>query len=258
MISERTARDVYGSGDPVGRRIILRKWGRPPDLPFTVIGVSSDTDAQSLMSRNDGVVYVPMAQHFEAGRSMILARSADPGMGALLIQNAMRQVEPDLAVASAGAASRVLAGAHALARVGVLLAATLGLLTLVLAMIGLYGIQSHLVAQRTREIGVRMALGAAAGQIRMLMLRQGYRPVFEGVALGLAFGALGRALIRAYIDARVTPVDPMAFAMVPVPLILAALRRMLRPGATRLARRSERRPTASVDLEMWKCGNVEI
>ena len=154
---------------------------------------------------------------------MILARSAEPAMGARLIQNAVRQVEPDLALANAGPASTVLAGAHALARAGVILAATLGLLTLILAMIGLYGIQSHLVTQRTREIGVRMALGAAAGQIRTLVLRQGYRPVLEGLALGLVFGALCRALIRAYIDARVTPVDPVAFAVVPVPLVIAAL-----------------------------------
>ena len=89
-------------------------------------------------------------------------------------------------------------------------------------MIGLYGIQSHLVARRTREVGVRMALGAAARQIQLMMLREGYRPVFEGLVIGFVFGALVRTIIRSYVNAQVTPIDPVAFAIVPVPLILAA------------------------------------
>ena len=223
VLSEKAARDLFGATDPVGRRVLSRKWGRPPDLPFTVIGVASDTDAQSLTSRKDGVVYVPFAQHYEPRLAVVLARTAQPAAGARLIQNALRQTDADVAVQQAGPASLVLAGPHVIARIAALLATVLGLLTLVLAMVGLYGIQSHLVARRTREVGVRMALGAAARQIQLMVLREGYRPVIEGLVMGLVFGALGRTVIRAYIDARVTPVDPVAFAVVPVPLVIAAL-----------------------------------
>jgi ABC-type antimicrobial peptide transport system permease subunit len=68
-----------------------------------------------------------------------------------------------------------------------------------------------------------MALGAGARQIQLMMLREGYRPVIEGLLMGLFFGALARTTIRAYVNAGVTPVDPVAFAIVPVPLIVAAL-----------------------------------
>ena len=68
-----------------------------------------------------------------------------------------------------------------------------------------------------------MALGAAAGQIRAPVLRQGDRPVIERPGLRLAFGALARTLIRAYIDSRLTPVDPIAFSLVPIPLLVPAL-----------------------------------
>ena len=223
VISEKAARDLFGSADPIGRRVLARNSGRPPDLPFTVVGVSSETDSQSLTSRKSGVIYVPMAQHREPRIAVVLARTADPAMGGRAIQNALRQAGPDLAAQQAGPASLVLAGPHVIARIAALLATTLGLLTLVLAMVGLFGIQSHLVARRTREVGVRMALGAASRQIQMMVLKEGYRPVIEGLVMGLVLGAIVRTIIRAFVNAQVTPIDPVAFAIVPVPLILAAL-----------------------------------
>jgi len=70
-------------------------------------------------------------------------------------------------------------------------ALALGALTLLLAMVGLFGIQSHIVARRTREIGVRMSLGASGAQIKRMVLKDGYRPVLEGLALGLFIGLSG-------------------------------------------------------------------
>ena len=102
------------------------------------------------------------------------------------------------------------------------LATALGLLTLVLAMVGLYGIQAHVVAQRTREVGVRMALGASVAQIERLVMREGYRPLLQGLFLGLFFGVVVRLLVRAYVNANIQPFDPVAFAMVPIPLVIAA------------------------------------
>ena len=88
-------------------------------------------------------------------------------------------------------------------------------------MVGLFGIQSHIVARRTREIGVRMSFGASAAQIKRMVLKDGYRPVLEGLALGLFIGLAGRAIVRAYLDIEVNVVDPW-MVVVPIPLVLAA------------------------------------
>lgn len=101
-------------------------------------------------------------------------------------------------------------------------AVSLGALTLMLAMVGLFGVQSHTIAQRTREIGVRMSFGATAAHIRGMVLKDGYRPVLEGLALGIFIGFVGRGIVRAYLWERIGLVDPWMFLAVPVPLILAA------------------------------------
>jgi putative ABC transport system permease protein len=78
------------------------------------------------------------------------------------------------------------------------------------------------VAFRTREIGVRMTFGATAGQIKRMVLKDGYAPVLQGLAIGVFIGFTGRALIRSYMDADISIVDPWMFLVVPIPLIVAA------------------------------------
>jgi putative ABC transport system permease protein len=175
------------------------------------------------MSRDSGVVYVPFAQHFEPRIAVVSVRTfGSPAAAARLIQSALHRADADAGTGAAGPASILLAGGYLAARVAVSLATALGALTLVLAMVGLYGVQSHIVAYRTREVGVRMAIGATARQIEGLMLREGYRPVFEGLALGLFFGVVARVGVRALVVAEIQPIDPVAFSLVPIPLLIAA------------------------------------
>ncbi len=98
----------------------------------------------------------------------------------------------------------------------------LGAFTLLLSMVGLFGVQSHAVAYRTREIGVRMSVGASAAQIKMMVMKDGYRPVLEGLALGLWGGLAGRAMVRAAVDVDVAIVDVWMLVVTPIPLVLAA------------------------------------
>ena len=81
------------------------------------------------------------------------------------------------------------------------MAGALGLLTLALAMVGLYGVQAHLVARCTRELGLRMAIGASSTQIERMVLREGFAPVIQGILLGVMFGVLARLLLRALLKA---------------------------------------------------------
>lgn len=89
-------------------------------------------------------------------------------------------------------------------------------------MVGLYGVQSHGVAERTREFGVRMSFGATAAQIRALVLTDGYRPVLQGLGLGSLFGFIGRGLIRAFWWDGMSLADAWMLLLVPMPLLLAA------------------------------------
>ena len=130
--------------------------------------------------------------------------------------------DPDVAVDTIGTGRSVLAGPFQVLRGLGMTAVGLGAITLLLAMAGLYGIQSHIIANRTREIGVRMSLGATAGQIKRMVLVDGYRPVLDGLIFGLSIGLVGRAIARAYLELDVAIVDPWMLVVTPIPLICAA------------------------------------
>ncbi len=84
------------------------------------------------------------------------------------------------------------------------------------------GIQSHLVGHRTKEIGVRMSLGATATQIQRMVLKDGYRPVLEGLTVGLVVGLVGRGIVRAYLEVDLRVIDPWMLFVVPPPVLMAA------------------------------------
>jgi predicted permease len=222
VVSEKTARTFFGTSDVVGRQLLTRAWGRDPVETYTIVGVARDTDSGRLMSRGNDTVYVPLAQHYEPFFVISARTSGDPPSASRLIQKVAQRVAPDLALGTAGPASVILGGPYFAARVGAVLATTLGGLTLVLAMVGLYGVQSHLVARRTRELGVRLAIGATRAHVERLVLGEGFRPVFEGFALGCAFAVLARVTLRAFVYGNIQAFDLAAFALVPVPLIAAA------------------------------------
>jgi ABC-type antimicrobial peptide transport system permease subunit len=116
----------------------------------------------------------------------------------------------------------MMAGMFLMARIASGLATALGLMTLVLAMIGLYGVLATIVQRRTREVGLRMARGAAASQIHGMVLKQGFKPVVQGLVLGLLFGCLARFALKGVINSAVQVFDPLAMLLVPVPLAVAA------------------------------------
>lgn len=107
------------------------------------------------------------------------------------------------------------------ARLAAWASTTLGLLALALSMVGLHGVLSQTVAMRTREVGLRIALGAERRQISRMVLGDGFRPIFQGLAIGLLFGMLGRLLVRAYVEPTVAIVDPVALVLIPIPIVIA-------------------------------------
>jgi hypothetical protein len=184
--------------------------------------VAANTDVGRIFADPRPIAYVPLTQHYQPVVTLV-ARASGPVPNAVAaLRDAVRRVDPDVAVEAAGSGRTVLAGPFQILRGLGLSAIALGAITLLLAMAGLYGIQTHIIASRTREIGVRMSLGATAGQIKRMVLADGYRPVFDGLVFGLLIGVIGRAIVRAYTDLDVAIIDPWMFVITPIPLILAA------------------------------------
>lgn len=219
VLSEFTARRIFGTSDAVGRPVVVQGHAR---VMATVIGVARDTDVGYVFGESRPVAYLPLAQRYEPFLAIVARSRGDAATAVRALRGALRQVDSDLAVEVIGSGRTVLAGASVFRRAAGVTALALGAVTLALAMVGLFGIQSHIVAHRTREIGVRISLGASPRQIQRMVLKDGYRPVVEGLAIGLFIGVIGRAIVRAYTDLEVSIVDPWLFFVVPVPLIVAA------------------------------------
>jgi putative ABC transport system permease protein len=167
---------------------------------------------------------MPLDQRVDAMTFAIaLVRSSSaPSVAVRTLREAVVRTDGDLAIESSGTGIGVLGGPAPFLRAGTAFALSLGAITLLLSMVGLYGVQSHGVERRTREIGVRMSFGATAEQIRGMVLADGYRPVLQGIAIGIFAGFTGRALVRAFLWDKIELVDPWMLFVVPLPLVLAA------------------------------------
>ena len=219
---------TWGTGHVVGREMLLspsaaRPGARMPVERVTVVGVAADTDVGRTGTRDNGLVYVPLDQHPPRVILFTARSERDPRAALVALRAALRQVDPDLVVDRAATGTLFLAGHFVVLGFVAALVSTLGTLALLLAMSGLFGVVSHVVSRRTRELGVRIALGAERSRIMRLVFVDGLRPVIDGLAAGLFAGAVCRALIAATMSASVAAIDPIAFVMVPVLFVLTAL-----------------------------------
>jgi putative ABC transport system permease protein len=226
VIGESAARKLFGTSDAVGREMLLKvnslgfRKDEEPRL-VTVVGIAADADTTHYSSRRSHTVYLPFAQEY-LPYVTVIARTASASDAVPALRKLIRNADADVPVERIGTAHAILAGPHVFLRAGGIVAVSLGGLTLLLAMVGLYGVQSQVVSLRTREIGVRMSLGATAAQVRTMVLKEGYKPVLQGLGIGLFIGIAGRAIIRSVMVAPMEIVDPWMLFVVPVPLLLAA------------------------------------
>ena len=221
VLSEFTARQIFGTADSVGRQVALAQPQRGVTAA-TVIGVAANTDVGRIFGDPRPLAYVPLSQYYQSQVTVVARASGSVANAVSAVREAVRRADPDVAVDTIGTGHSVLAGPFQLLRGLGLTAIALGAITLLLAMAGLYGIQSHVIANRTREIGVRMSFGATSAQIKRMVLMDGYRPVLDGLVFGLLIGLIGRAYARAYLELDVAIVDPWILVVTPIPLIGAA------------------------------------
>jgi putative ABC transport system permease protein len=224
VISEELARRAWPGEDALGKRI---RRGRPDqtDRPWmTVVGVIKDVKEDRFNFRiNRPVWYVPYAQHdTNAPVNLVVKTSGDPAHLAAALRQTIRAVDPAQPVARLATMQEHLANVLATERFGAVLMGLLAALGLSLAMLGLYGVLTLAVSQRTGEIGLRMALGARGGDVLKLVLRQGMKLVLLGVGSGLV-GALVLTRAMAGLLFGVSTTDPVTFALVALLLVMVAL-----------------------------------
>jgi predicted permease len=233
VISESTARRFWPNEDPVGKRIGIAATSlgggaieSGANLPqFEVVGVTRDTRSGLVWKKDETFIYAPLyAAPQSAGRSdeYILVRAeGDLRQVMAAVRGEAEGVDPNLSVTLRlvnDSLAFQMAPFEALAQV----AGALGMLALLLASVGLYGVMSFIVNQRTREIGIRVALGAQSADVIRLFLQQGMKLTVIGVVFGL-LGALAISRLLAVVLIDLSPFDPVAFGGVAVFLSIVAL-----------------------------------
>ncbi len=239
VINQSLARQVWPTGDAVGQRVLLGG-GDADSIWRTVVGIVGDVRHRGLDAAPRPEMYLPHAQ-FPAGtgrpqRSMYLVvrTSGDPASLAPAIRNAVDGLDPDVPLAEVQTMEQALGSWAAERRLTMMVTSGFALVALTLGAVGIYGIMAHLVVQRTREIGIRIALGAVPGEILRLVLVQAAWLVGVGIAAGVA-GALPVTGLLSGLLFGIRPTDPVTFAGTAVVLGLVATVASLVP-ARRAAR----------------------
>jgi len=188
LLNEAAARFYFGDRSPLGAQI--RFSNNPPGQPppvYEIVGVVGDVRTQNLREPDTRTFYLPAPQARDRLGALTLALRAEGGLGALThaVGSELRAIGPDILLTNVATVGEQVDQSLLQERLVATLSLFFGLLALLLACIGLYGVMSYDVARRTREIGIRMALGASARQVVRLVLRQTLAWVAIGVALGL-------------------------------------------------------------------------
>ena len=229
VLNQSLARGLFGGASPIGRQIAMqaqRVAGQPvpPIRTATVVGVAADTDTGSFGRRTrTGIAYVPFTREYHPRMSIIARAAGDPALLVDRLRRSISSVDPQLAIFDAGTAIALGGASSPVTKVGAAAATLLGGLALLLAMAGLYGVLSDVVQRRTREIGVRLALGADRSRLTRMIVMDGLRPVLWGLAAGVVFGALLRVSFRPFFLRLFPAFDPIVFVAVPLPFVVAAL-----------------------------------
>jgi len=210
VVNQTMAHNLWPGQDPVGKRFHLRRTG---DAWWQVVGVARDSKYLTLFEPPLPFFYVPAAQQFYTRRCLQVRATIPPEALLPRLEAEIRNLDPDMPVAEAEPMESALNGMSGYwgYRLAAYLSASMGLVGLVLAALGVYGVLSYAAASRAREIGIRMALGASHADILRLVLGQGFTLISIGVAIGLLLAAaLARAMAKA-----------IAIASTPAPFIAA-------------------------------------
>jgi putative ABC transport system permease protein len=236
VINQTMAAKIWPGESPIGKRFTF---GDPADAEDpgwrTVVGVVADVRHDTLDEEKASEAYWPQAQGPSTDSVLVLRTSGDPVQLAGPLRETVRAIDRDLPLERIEPMEQVVSKALAQSRFKTLLLSLFAALALGLAAVGVYGVVSYSVAQRTHEMGIRMALGASPDQVRGMILMQGMRVVLISSAIGLGAAFFATRFLREQVYG-VSATDPATFAVVPLVLLAVALVANLVPAlrATRV------------------------
>ncbi len=223
VVNETFARQAFRGADPVGRAI------RMYDAEATIVGVVGDVHQRALETPPAPTVYMPLYQMPRRAMTFVIRTAGDPLTLAAAAHAAVREVDPRQAITEVTSLEAVVYGSIARPRFFTTLLTGFAALAIALAVVGIYAVLAFAVQQRTREIGIRMALGADRRGTLRLVLRQGMKPVLAGVAAGLvAAAALTRVMTGILFEIR--PFDPGTYGVAALAVAGVALLAVWVPG----------------------------
>lgn len=204
IVNQHMAKRLWPDQDPIGRTLVQNG-----DRTLTVVGVARDGKYRMLGEEPMNFLYVPLQQQYQS-QMTIVARSTHGQRLARELRATVTSMNPNLPVIASQTMEEFAAFGLLPQRIAASVSGSLGLVGLLLAAIGIYGVTAYMVTSRTREIGIRIALGAQRGDVVGLVLRQGMKLVLIGVAVGVALAASASRLMQSLLFG-VGAMDPVAF-----------------------------------------------
>jgi putative ABC transport system permease protein len=225
VIDETVARKFFSNFDPIGMQISC-----PVEkVNCTIIGVAGATKFKDLSAPPEPTIYFPAAQIPDAMIHLAIRTVGDPLKLAAAMRQEVAQLDPNLPLSRVDTLEHALALTLAQERFSIQLMSVFAALAAILAALGIYGVLAYLVDQRRRELGIRVALGAARGNVLALVVRQGSIPVAIGLAAGFA-GAFALTGVLKSLLFEVSATDPLIFAAITLGLIMVSLVAMVIPA----------------------------
>jgi putative ABC transport system permease protein len=217
IVNETFARRLFPGEDPVGRRLVTGM----AQLPSEIVGVVADVRSTGLNTPPEADYFLPVLQRPETFTNILVRSNVSPAAMASTVRDALRTLAPDLPLLQPQALSTFIAQTTADRKLALVLLAGFAALALVLASLGVYSVMANLVAFRTSEIGIRMALGASPGEVMRMVLGHGRRLTLLGIVLGIAGAFFVSSLMQQALF-EVNAADPIIYVGIAAILLLVA------------------------------------
>jgi len=222
IVDATFARTHWPGESPLGKRVKFGSHADPDSPWMEVVGEVAHVKNYGVDEASRVELYLPFLQNTGSGFTLVVRSDTAPGVAAAGIRSAMRAVSPEIPAYQVRALDELVAERSAERRLAAQLISVFAAVALLLAAVGIYGVMSYAVAQRTQEIGIRMALGAGQDSITQMVLRNGATLALAGVTIGLLAAFLLARLVSSLLF-ETSAADPPTFGVVPLLLLAVAL-----------------------------------